>query len=153
MDFGQEASGSIVQAGVVVRVISNPHLVQICKYEGRPLFFPNQLTTFQKGKGMIIEDKKKLLDYIYQLLLVLLGASIALASTRVTHYWQTIDERKEVTNLVGSCIQDEINNLDGYIKMLKTYAQNPSNEKLSTYSFRWQHESGLIKAVGLKAGI
>ena len=41
MDFRQKASEIIVQAGVVVRVISNPHhLIQICKCEGRPLFFP-----------------------------------------------------------------------------------------------------------------
>ena len=58
-------------------------------------------------------NNKKVIDYLYQMFLVLLGAGIALGSSWITQSWQHTKERKELVNHIKGSVQNDIKNIDG----------------------------------------
>lgn len=96
-------------------------------------------------------NNKKVIDYLYQMFLVLLGAGIALGSSWITQSWQHTKERKELVNHIKGSVQNDIKNIDGLTNLLQEYLKEP-NRLLSANSFRWQNEATFLQAVANRAG-
>lgn len=97
-------------------------------------------------------NSKKCLKYLYQLSLVILGALIALVSSRITQHWRKVDECKGLANHIKASVQNDIDSIEQLITMLQPYLQKPLERNLSPYSFHWQHESAFIQAVAVESG-
>jgi hypothetical protein len=95
---------------------------------------------------------KKRADYLYQFLFVLLGAFIALVSTWISQSWQYSKERKELMNHIEGSLKNDITNIGELVDYLEQYQKEPSKRRLSTNSFRWQHEATFIQAIVARAG-
>ena len=96
-------------------------------------------------------DSNKVIDYLYQFFLVLLGAGIALGSSWITQSWQYTKERKELVNHLKGSLQHDIGRIDSFINFLQPYLEDPTRQ-LAANSFRWQHEATFLQPVANRAG-
>ncbi len=105
----------------------------------------------RRVKDMDTKDGKKPVDYVYQLLLVLLGAGIALGSSWVTQSWQETKERKELVNHIKGSLEHDIGRVDSFINYLQPYLNDPK-QQLAAISFRWQHEINFLQTITNRVG-
>jgi len=89
---------------------------------------------------------KVIWDRVFQILLVVLGAAIALISTSINQQSNEKQRRLIVANMIRCCVQNELNLSNGLRNKLQRDQESDFNGRYFIGSFQWMHADELLLA-------
>jgi hypothetical protein len=98
------------------------------------------------------DNKNNFRERVFQIVLVVLGATIALASSQITLYWQKADENAKLSNFIIGTLQNDLVSLKAEITAAQEDLNNPPAKKLHPSSVSWQHNSSVLESISTQIG-
>jgi hypothetical protein len=98
------------------------------------------------------DKKNNCSERVFQIVLVVIGAIIGLASSQIALHCQKADENAKLSNFIIGTLQNDLVGLKAEIVATQKDLNNPPKKKLHPSSVSWQHNSIILESISTQIG-